>query len=168
MSGLSFDMHISRPVRILLGVIVVVVLGGGVLLPMSRQQESTAHEVSIARMEYLEALGATQDYEALKKGNTSKTSAILEGQLFSYVERISRGLKLNKNIEYIRPEKRTEDDGSTVEVVHVSFKGIQLHQFVWFLYHIEVKKREISIEAISIKKDSKKNLNTQMTLQKLG
>ncbi len=168
MSGLSLDMHISRPIRILIGVLIVVVIGVGIFFPMSRQQDDTMLEISAARGDYLEAIDSVQRYLSIKTGENSKTSVILQEQLFSYVEKVSRNLKLTKRIDYIRPENRTRDDGTIVEVVHVSFKGISLDEFVRFLYHIEVQKREIYIEAISIKKDSKKNLNTQMTLQKIG
>ncbi|BDQ38448.1 hypothetical protein SYK_28080 [Pseudodesulfovibrio nedwellii] len=168
MSALSLDMHISRPVRIMIGMFVVIVIGVGIFLPMARQQDDGVLEISAARDEYLKALDSVQRYTSIKAGENSKTSVILKEQLFSYVEKVSRNLKLNKRIDYIRPGNRTKDDGSIVEVVHVSFKGISLDEFVRFLYHIEVQKREIYIEAISIKKDSKKNLNTQMTLQKRG
>lgn len=168
MSGFTFDEYISRPVQILVGVVLVVMLVVGVCLPIVRQQDELAVEVRMAKGKYLEAVVLVKDYESLRQNKNSKKSVVLQEQLFSYVEKVTRSLKLNKRIDYIRPENRTRDDGSTIEVVHIAFKGISLDELVNFLYHIEVEKREIYIKAISIKKDGKKNLNTQMTLQKIG
>lgn len=168
MNGLTFDMELSRPVKILIGVFVVVVLLVGIVLPISRQQSETKTEISAAKDGYLEALQIAQQYEMLKASSKGKNSVVLQERLFSYVEKVTRRLKLNSKIDYIRPENRTGDDGAVTEVVHVAFKGVTLDEFVRFLYDIEVQKREIYIKAISIKKDSKKNLNTQMTLQKIG
>lgn len=166
MSGLTMDLHISRPIRVLIGIFLFLVFALGIYLPASRQQDELALDIERARTEYLEATVLAQQYLSLQKGASNKKSVLLQEPLFSYVEKVTRNLKLTQRIDYVRPENRTRDDGSVTEVVHVAFKGITLNEFVRFLYHIEVQKREIFVKTISIKKDSKKNLNTQMTLQK--
>jgi hypothetical protein len=107
-----------------------------------------------------------QRYAAVEGTAGNGKSVLLQEPLFSYVDKVTRSLKLPQRIDYVRPEERTRDDGSVVEVVHLAFKGITLSEFTTFLYHIEVRKREIFVKAISIKKDAKRNLDVQMTLQK--
>lgn len=166
MSGLSMDLHVSRPVKILMGAFVVALFAVGLYLPAKRQQADLGRLIERAETEYLEAVVMTGQYEVLRKTANTKKSVLLQEPLFSYVDKTTRQLKLTRRIDYVRPENRTQDDGSVTEVVHVSFKGITLHEFVRFLYFIEVQKREIFIKNISVKKDSKRNLNAQMTLQK--
>ncbi|WP_243543973.1 hypothetical protein [Pseudodesulfovibrio tunisiensis] len=168
MMNLSLGMQVSRPIRMLAGAGLVLALVLIVYLPVSGKQDEYRAMVSRVRSQYLEAVSLAQRYAVLKKGKDGKQSVVLQEPLFSYVEKVTRTLKLNNRIDYVRPENRTRDDGSTVEVVHVAFKGISLNEFVRFLYHIEVEKREIYVRAISIKKDGRKNLDTQMTLQKFG
>jgi len=167
MSGLSLDMTISRPVQILMAVSFVVLIGLGGGLHFSRRQAEIRDDIRTAKKEYFEASAMAETYTTLKKSKDAK-KVVLVGRLFPYVDTVVSSLKLTKVIDYVRPENRLQDDGSSIEVVHVAFKGITLDQFVRFLHNIEVKKREISIKAISIKKDGKRNLNTQMTLQKSG
>lgn len=166
MSGLTMDMHISRPVKILLGAFVVILFGVGLYLPAKRQQADLDRLIERAQTEYLESVVMASQYTVLKKTSNTRKSVLLQEPLFTYVDKTTRQLKLTNRIDYVRPENRTRDDGSVTEVVHVSFKGITLHEFVRFLYLIEVQKREIFVKNISVKKDSKKNLNAQMTLQK--
>ena len=166
MNGLSMERTISRPMKIVIAVSLVAVLILLVYLPVSRQQNRLEHILENARGRYLEILALAQQYESITSDVGSKKSVLLQEPLFSYVEKVTRNLKLTRRIDYVRPENRTRDDGSVMEVVHVAFKGITLNEFVRFLYHIEVQKREIFIKNIAIKKDGKRDLNTQMTLQK--
>ncbi len=167
MNGLSLEISISRPVKILIGVFFGLLLVFGIGMPMVNTQRAMREEIQSARIEYLKALSLARDYQSLKQGK-GKKSVVLNERLFPYVERITSRLKLARRIDYVRPENRTDGEGRTVEVVHVAFKGITLDEFVRFLYEIEVQKKEIYVKTISIKKDDKKNLNTQMTLQKVG
>lgn len=166
MSALAMDLHISRPVKMLIVVFILALLVLGVYLPMSRQQVELKSAIETSKSRYLDAVVLVEQYRALSRSTNNKKSVLLQEPLFSYVEKTTRALKLTQRIDYVRPENRTQDDGSVTEVVHVAFKGITLPEFVNFLYQIEVKKREIFIQSIFIKKDGKKNLNTQMTLQK--
>jgi hypothetical protein len=168
MSGLSFELRLSRPVQILLGVFLLAVLGLAVAGPVMKMRRGMDENVRSARARYLDALAMTTRYKALEKTQSSKNSVMLTERLFPYVERVTSELKLAKRIDYIRPENRMGDDGTPTEAVHVAFKGITIDEFVKFLYRIEVQKKEIFIKAISIKKDGRRNLNTQMTLQKIG
>lgn len=168
MSAAFLDLSIGRPVKILLGAALAVALAAVVFLPASRGMRGQSQAIARARGDYLDTLALVERYKALQASMANKKSVLLEEPLFTYVEKVGRELKLEKRIDYIRPEKRTLDDGSLVEVVHVSFKGITLDEFVRFLYRIEIQKREILIDNISIKKDGKRNLETQMTLQKRG
>ena len=168
MSGLSYEMRLSRPVQILLGVFLVALLGLAVVGPVMNMRRGMDENLQSARARYLDALALATRYQALEKTQNSKNSVMLTERLFPYVERVTRELKLTKRIDYIRPENKIRDDGSPTEAVHVAFKGITLDEFVKFLYRIEVQKKEIFIKAISIKKDGRRNLDTQMTLQKIG
>lgn len=167
MTGLTFDMNISLPVRILLAVFLVGLLAWAVVFRMNDSLHAAERQVEAARMDYSEAQALVHQYRTLTASGAKK-SVVLQERLFSYVEKVSRDLDLAERIDYIRPENRTGDDGVETEVVHIGFKGIPLDEFVKFLYHVEVRKREISIRSISIKKDDKKNLDTQITLHKLG
>ena len=164
MSGLTLDMQIGRPVKILIGVFVFALVVFGLLFPMRNQQENMERAIDAAETEYLSALVMAQQYKALSSSN--RNSVLLEEALFSYIDKVTRTLKLTKRIDYVRPENKATEDGTPIEIVHVAFKGITLPEFVRFLHYVEVQKREIFVKGISIKKDGKKNLNTQMTLQK--
>lgn len=166
--SLSLDLQISPSFRLVIILLLLVLLGTAVCLPLTREQNELGKAIHNARLGYVEAQRLARQYGALKQSQGGKKSVILQEPLFSYVEKVTRNLALNKNIDYVRPENRVRDDGSTAEVVHVSFKGLTLEEFIRFLYYIEVEKREIFIKSISIKKDGQKNLNTQMTLQKFG
>jgi len=157
---------LSRSAKIMLGLGVAGVLVLTLSLSSARMQNRLDASVENARMEYV-ATGALIDkYESLKQGAGSRKSSLLQEPLFSYVEKVTRKLDLASRIDYVRPDNRTGDNGETIQVVQVSFKGITLNEFVGFLYHIEVQKKEIFIRNIAIKKDGRKNLNVQMALQK--
>lgn len=162
------DLQIGRSWRGGLAVFIFLLIFLSVYLPVVKQQDKSRALVLNARRQYREAVKLSRAYGMLQGEDENGKNVVLQEPLFSYVEKVTRNLKLNNRIDYVRPENRTEDDGKNVEAVHVAFKGITLKEFVDFLYYIEVKKREIYIKSISIKKDSKKNLNTQMTLQKIG
>lgn len=168
MRGMNLDLHISRPIRILMVFFVVVVFIMAVYLPAERLQRKAAAQVASARKEYAQAVTLVNRYQAVMRQNGEADLTIREGQLFSYLESVTRDLNLGSRIDSIRPENRDEEDGTVTEAAHVSFKGIDLDEFINFLYHIEVLKKEIYIEAISIKKDGKSNLITQMTLRKFN
>ncbi|MEF2231518.1 MAG: hypothetical protein V3571_11365 [Pseudodesulfovibrio sp.] len=166
MSAAFLDLHIGRPVKILLGAALALALAAAIFLPASRGMQGQSQAIARARGDYMDTLALVERYKVLQKSMDNKKSVLLEEPLFTYIEKIGRELKLEKRIDYLRPEKRTLDDGSMAEVVHVSLKGITLDEFVRFLYRIEIQKREILIDSIFIKKDGKQNLETQMTLQK--
>lgn len=166
MSGFNMDLNISPPVRIFIAVCLAVLVIVAIALPANKARKRVDSAIEAARREYVDTGAMVERYKALKASAGSKQSVLLEEPLFSYVDKVTRGLKLTRRIDYVRPENRTADDGTVTEVVHVAFKGITLDEFVRFLYRIEVQKREIFVKNISIKKDAKKNLITQMTLQK--
>jgi hypothetical protein len=165
--GLTFDMHISLPVRILLALFLAGLLVWAIVFKMKEATDVAEKQVEAARSEYAEAVDLTRRLETLKAVGANK-SVVLDERLFSYVEKVARDLKLEDRIDSIRPENRAGDDGSLTEVVHLAFKGIPMDDFVRFLYRVEVRKREISIRSISIRKDDARNLDTQMTLHKRG
>ena len=165
MSGLTLDMHIGRPVKIMIGASILILLGLGLGLPLINGQRQRDSAIEVAKTEYLSAVVMAEQYTSLTS-STNKQSVLLQEPLFTYIDKVTRQLKLTNRIDYVRPENKAKDDGAIIEVVHVAFKGITLHEFVRFLHYVEVQKREIFVKAISIKKDEKKNLITQMTLQK--
>ncbi len=164
MSLLTMDMHIGRPVKILIGAVLLLLVGVGLVFPLFRQQKAMGRKIERAKTEYMSAVVVAEQYKALS--HSTKHSVLLQEPLFSYIDKVTRKLNLTKRIDYVRPENKSTDDGSTIEAVHVAFKGITLHEFVRFLHYVEVQKREIFVKAISIKKDANRNLNMQMTLQK--
>jgi hypothetical protein len=166
MRRLTLDMRISRPGWIVIGIAVAALIVAGIVVPVSHKLDAVAETAQEARREYLDTVKLVQRYAAVEGSAGNGKSVLLQEPLFSYVDKVTRSLKLPQRIDYVRPEERTRDDGSVVEVVHLAFKGITLPEFTTFLYHIEVRKREIFVKAISIKKDAKRNLDVQMTLQK--
>lgn len=166
MTPLSLNFEISRPVRIvaLIGAAAVLVLG--LILPAVEAGRDRGRAIEEARAEYVDTAALLAEYGRLKKLAGTRESARLKEKLFTYVNRVTDRLGLEKRIEYVRPDNRTGENGEVEELVHVSFKGITLNEFVGFLYHIEVQKNEIFIRDISIRKDEERNLNVQMALQK--
>lgn len=167
MDKFSFDLELSTPIKILIGAFTVLLILFAVFKPLLEEKKKVQHSVQRAESEYLNSLKKINRYKKLQSSKGNKDSVLLEKKLFAYVEEVARNLKLNKKIKTMRPEDRTAEDGSKIEVVNVSFKGISLDEFVKFFYHIEVKKREIYVSNISIKKDNNKNLDADMTIRKL-
>ncbi|WP_147822601.1 hypothetical protein [Salidesulfovibrio onnuriiensis] len=165
MRALTMDLHISRPVKMLIAGFLLILFVAGVWLPMTRKQDGLAARLVAAHREYRGAVTMSAQYRAAAFQQAESGTALQE-PIFSYLERVTRDLNLEGKVDSIRPENKTGGDGEPVEAVHVAFKGITLDEFVTFLYHIEVLKREIYIQDISIKKDGQNNLITQMTLLK--
>ncbi|MGE4553002.1 MAG: hypothetical protein AB7D57_07810 [Desulfovibrionaceae bacterium] len=168
MSGFAFLAQLDRKARVRLAVLVVAACVVAAMVPLQRKLRAMDRAVAAARVDYLDTLEQTRRYKALMDSAGNAASVVLKEPLFSYVQKTIGGHKLNNRIDYVRPEDSMREDGSTVEVVHVAFKGITLHEFVRFLYGLEVQKREIFVKTITITKDDAKNLNVQMTLQRAG
>lgn len=166
MSPVSLNLEISRPVRILMVAGVAAILVLGLILPAMEAGRERDLAIEKARAAYVDTAVLLKDYAELKKAAGVRESARLKEKLFTYVNRVTGQLGLEKRIEYVRPENRTGENGEPEELVYVSFKGITLSEFVGFLYHIEVQKNKIFIRDISIRKDAERNLNMQMALQK--
>lgn len=166
MTPLSLNFEISRPVRLvaLVGAAAILVLG--LILPAVEAGRERDRAIEAARADYVDTAGLLREYAELKKLAGTRESARLKEKLFTYVNRVADRLGLEKRIDYVRPDNRTDENGKAEELVYVSFKGITLSEFVGFLYHIEVQKNEIFIRDISIRKDEERNLNMQMALQK--
>ncbi len=165
MKALTLDLHISRSVKILIVGFVLILFLVGIYLPLHRKQEALLTRIAAARKNYREAVTLTAKYRAVEFQH-AESGVALQEPLFSYLEKVTRDLNLESTIDSIRPENVTGADGDVLEAVHVAFKGITLDEFVDFLYRIEVLKREIYIQAITIKKDGRNNLVARMTLQK--
>lgn len=165
MKSLTFEWHISRPIKVLIVFFAVALFAVGIYLPLTREQDALAAQILAARKNYREAVMLASQYR-VAESRRAEAGKALQGRLFPYLEQVTRELGLEKKIGSIRPERRTDREGNALEAVNVAFKGITLNEFISFLYHIEVLKREIYMQAISIKKDGQNNLIVQMTLQK--
>lgn len=166
MTGLKMDMHISRPIQLLIAFSLLLLIVFGGYLPMLRTQDRMAVKVEASITQYENAVLLAGRYRLAEQEQAAAGTGLRE-PLFSYLERVVRDLGLEERIDSIRPGGRRDTEGGLSEIVDVSLKGISLKEFVDFLYHIEVLKREIFFQSITIKKDSKDDLVVRMTLGKI-
>jgi hypothetical protein len=103
-----------------------------------------------------ELLELESQYNKIKLLSKTQNIRFLKGQsLFSLVDKITRKNLLSSNVVFIRPFSKTINERSTLEMVEIKMKNMNMKAITKFLYDIEVKyKGVIFLKRINITKEN--------------
>lgn len=137
-----------------------------ILLPAMDYKETMERQIArnsnaIGKVELLanEYSQLLQSRKALSRGlNKNK------GTLFAVIEKVARDLRINKNIDAVRPQKHEIENNLVEEEVTLRLKGMYQKHLVALLYTIEKKLQGITVKNLNIKQTKKKLLDIDITL----
>lgn len=137
-----------------------------ILLPAMDYDEAMKRQVgrnnnAIGKLELLtkEYSQLIQNRRALSKGLDKN-----KGTLFAIVEKVARKLRINKNIDAVRPQKHEIENNLVEEEVTLRFKGLYQKHLVTFLYKIEKELQGITVKNLNIKQTKEKLLDVDIAL----
>lgn len=137
-----------------------------ILLPAMDYKEDMERQVirNTKAVGKLEAL--TKEYSQLliKRKALSKGLDKNKGTLFAIVEKVARDLRINRNIDAVRPKKHDLKNNLVEEEVTLRFKGLYQRHLVNFLYKIEKNLQGITVKNLNIKQTKAKMLDVDIAL----
>jgi len=154
-------MRISKKERTILvigGIIVLLLLYYLIVIsPAHSREEALANRINKKRADLSEMIALKGEWDRLVSNKARAQEALTRrGKAFtplSFLESTSRKVGIQKNIQYMKPRFSSEgsDMGKAVGV-EMQLDGINIEQFVRFLYELEFSGKLLHITKLRIQK----------------
>jgi general secretion pathway protein M len=154
-------MRISKKEKTILfvgGVVVLLLLYYLIVIsPAHSRDEALAKRINKKRADLREMVVLKGEWDRLVSNKARAQEALTRrGKAFtplSFLENISRKVGIQKNIQYMKPRFSSEASGIGKAVgVEMKLEGINIEQFVRFLYELEFSGKLLHITKLRIQK----------------
>ena len=154
-------MRISKKERTFLavgGIVVLLLLYYLIVIsPAHSREEALAKRIHKKRADLREMIGLKGEWDRLESNKTRAQEALSRrGKAFtplSFLESTSRKVGIQKNIQYMKPRFSSEGSSMGQAVgVEMKLEGINIEQFVQFLYELEFSGKLLHIKKLRIQK----------------
>lgn len=137
-----------------------------ILLPAWDYKEAMNNEVHRKQKALRRVNSLSSEYSNLiqQRKELSKEGNQQQGTLFALVEKITRDLTINSNIDAIRPKRNNVESNLIQEILTVRFKRLYQRSLIKFLYTLEHDVEGITVKELIIARTKNNLLDVNVTL----